>query len=1113
VSGIEFTADQLRAIDASQRHLDACVVAGPGSGKTTVLVEHFSELVAAGVDPLRILSITFTEKAAANMRQKLAKQFHDDAKLRASLERAWVSTVHGFCSRLLKENAVFAGIDPEFQIALQQDSWRLQQDSLAAAMGELFDQRPAAVRGLIRGLSSWEFEEALLSAYDAMRGAGMTVEDVGQIPAPPGTTLEEIADTLRALRADPLSGWNPKQRYAAGVIREGAERIVSAAEPLEILRAIESFSRNLPGCKRNTTGYHLVQRLQEQIKELPYTAITELYQQERALLLDIIRRFDRTYRERKREGGVLDFADLEEYAVRLLEENPETRERLRYQFDHILMDELQDTNGQQAKLLVLIRRPGRFYAVGDINQSIFGFRHADPEVFREYRNSVQQNGHRLIDLRDNFRSRPDILRAIATVADGVSGIEKHSLMAGRVFAEDRPVAVEVLSVTGPDGDEALRREARWVARRIVELVPESIDAVRPLADARGSSAPTNGDCQSAVFTFRDVAVLMRNTDVLDDFTRAFEEAGIPYVVNRGRGFYEAREVKDLVHLLGVIANPRDEISLAAVLRSPLVQVSDEALLSLRGRNANLGAALHHLDSQAEFDPEDYEKLIRFRDRLHMWRIRREHVTFDRLLYAALDDCGYQCDSAARGWPNIEKFLAQARQAATRMSLDEFVEDLHLARATPRPEPDAPPEDATDAVNVMTVHSAKGLEFPIVFVASLQKGVETSPPVVAFSREFGLGARWRNPAGGKEKEKDDLFQHAIRRERDDREKAEANRLLYVAMSRAEQHLVLSFSGAGKARKNWAETVCQKLGVDPEQPCDQIVTRQSPDGQAWKMRLLVTHQAPEQLARPRITSAADTVEYLAPPPVREQHDANATVTALAAFAKCPRQYYLGQYLGFEGRARKLEAADALPAGEFGTQVHALLAGAAVADADPKAVAMAEVFRQSPLGRRAAKATRLEREFDFLMAVEGLVLRGQVDLWFEEGGELVLVDYKTDAVSAVEAHQRAQDYAIQLRLYALAVERFTGRAPGRAWLHFLRPDIAIEIDLTPSLLDSPEQIVREFQHAQDQMEFPLREGEHCQACPFFRDLCPAMYNIHHEADAAVSGRSSLETRSHQG
>src|SRR5438067_11040007 len=169
MSEVSFTPRQLEAVDVSRRHVDACVVAGPGSGKTTVLVEYFRRLVAEGVDPLRILAITFTEKAAGNMRKRLAQAFHQDPKTRARMERAWVSTVHGFCTRLLKENAVFAGIDPDFRISDERQSWRLQQESIAAAMEEMFREHPAAIRALIRGLSSYEFEEAVLSAYDAMR--------------------------------------------------------------------------------------------------------------------------------------------------------------------------------------------------------------------------------------------------------------------------------------------------------------------------------------------------------------------------------------------------------------------------------------------------------------------------------------------------------------------------------------------------------------------------------------------------------------------------------------------------------------------------------------------------------------------------------------------------------------------------------------------------------------------------------------------------------------------------------------------------------------------------------------------------------------------------------
>jgi CRISPR/Cas system-associated exonuclease Cas4 (RecB family) len=309
-----------------------------------------------------------------------------------------------------------------------------------------------------------------------------------------------------------------------------------------------------------------------------------------------------------------------------------------------------------------------------------------------------------------------------------------------------------------------------------------------------------------------------------------------------------------------------------------------------------------------------------------------------------------------------------------------------------------------------------------------------------------------------------------------------------MTRAEQQLVLSFSGKPK---EWAKLVADKLNLPLDTNRDELLTRTAPDGREWKLRLLVTDNMPDVGHALRPVESEDTIELVSPPEVTEQQNSNATVTDLVAFANCPRQYYLGHYLGWEGRPRKLAEAEevgGLSAGELGTQVHELLAGRPVLEPDEEALRLAEVFRQSPLGRRLERAGRVEREFDYLMAIEDLVIRGQVDLWFEEEGELAIVDYKTDSVTAAEAHRRAQDYALQLRLYAMAVERFAGRAPDHAWLYFLRPNTVVEVDLTPSLLERPEQIVRDFEEAQSKLEFPLNEGERCHRCPFWRDLCPA-------------------------
>ena len=1069
------TSGQLAAVAVQENDRDTCVVAGPGSGKTTVLVEYFERLVAGGVNPLRILAITFTDKAANNMREKLARAFQDRADIRGRLERAYVSTVHGFCARLLKENAIFAGIDPEFYVMDEREAARLQRLAVDETLDATFAEQPERMRTLMRSLSAADTGSALLDAYDAIRAAGVGIGELERFPAPGGVLVADLVAAFERLRNEQPRSWRFEQLAHLDELREAGRRIAGAAHEGAgaLLRAVTSFDCKLNRLKRNNPTYELVRSIaKELLPELEYSLITEYYSAGRAAILELLARFDRSYRERKQQAGALDYDDLEEYAVRLLEENPDVQRRVRGQFDQVLMDEFQDTNGRQAKLLSLLRPADRFYAVGDINQSIYGFRHAEPEVFREYRDAVARDGKRLVELVENFRSRPEILHAVEAVVHGADGIESRPLVPGLSFPDKAEPSVEVLAALAEGIDAALEIEAQWVAGRILELEGRLQVHQRPAE-------------------FRDFAVLVRNSEVLAEFTRAFDDFGIPYLVNRGKGFYETREVVDLMHLLRVLVNPRDEISMAAVLRSPFVEASDEALFRLK-RLGNIGSAVERLtpDLLASFAPDDAAKLACWRDQLKRWRASRDYAGIDQLLLRAMDECGYECASGPRGTANIEKFLAQARAAGARQSLAEFVEEIELVRASQPREPDAPPEDSANAVKIMTVHSAKGLEFPVVFLAALHKGIESGPGGISFLPRVGLGARWKHPVNRGD-DKDDSFQHAIREDLKQREKEEGNRLFYVAMTRAEEHLVLSLSGNGKKAQNWAALLKESLGLDLETPGDQVVTITAPGGERVPVWVRCVDAPPARPAAREFTEETTLVQVIERPVLTEQHDSQANVTSIALFADCPRRYYLSRYLGFEGTPDAAEegaGGPGLSAGDLGSQVHALLAGGSVEPPDPEAVRLAEVFRRSALGRRAAKAAVVEREFDFLMEMEDLVLRGQIDLWFEDSGKTVLVDYKTDQVSAANAPARAERYALQLRLYALALERLNGRAPHEAYVYFLRPDVAVPIDLRLSLFDAPELIVREFREAQEASRFPLQEGEHCRTCPHFRRLCPA-------------------------
>src|ERR1039458_1106766 len=643
----------------------------------------------------------------------------------------------------------------------------------------------------------------------ATRGAGVEWGDLPPWAAPAAVDIPAAIEEVRNLRP---RDWKFDQLAYLHEAQDWVERIAAALPdgPEAILRAMRSFTCELRKLKRGNRAYDLLKSLKDDLlPELEYSTVAGYYAAERATIIELFARFDGLYRERKRQSGALDYDDLEECAVRLLEEHPEVRRRLQNQFDQVLMDEFQNTNGQQARLLELLRPPDRFYAVGDINQSIYGFRHAEPRVFRAYRDTVAQDGKRLVELVENFRSRPEILRAVEAVAAGAEGIEARPLAPGLPFPGKAEPSVEVLA---PGVAVAAGREASE-ARRLAPDLPfpgkaepsvEVLAAATPELEAQWVAAritEIEGQLQlrSRAAEFRDVAVLVRNSEVLPEFTRAFDDLGIPYLVNRGKGFYETREVVDLMHLLRVLTNPRDEISMAAVLRSPFVEASDEALLRLKGLG-NIGSAVERLapDMLSSFAPDDAEKLARFRDRLARWRATRDYTAIDQLLLRAMDECGYECPTGPRGAANIEKFLAQARAASARQTLAEFVEEIEILRESKPREPDAPPEDSANAVKIMTVHAAKGLEFPVVFLAAMHKGIDSKPGAISFSPRVGLGARWHHPLG--RDDKDDAFQHAIRQELKQREKEEGHRLLYVAMTRAEEHLVLSFSTNGKKPQN-------------------------------------------------------------------------------------------------------------------------------------------------------------------------------------------------------------------------------------------------------------------------------------------------------------------------
>ena len=1008
------TDSQRRAIEAFT-HGDVCVVAGPGSGKTTVLVERFRWLVSEkGIRPDEIAAITFTEKAAANMLERLVARAEPEH--RRAYQLAQISTIHAFCARLLREHALEAGLDPAFEV-----------------------------------MDAWEAEIQLRRSVAAVLDRGYLAE--------PQRVLEFLRDF-----------------YGSGAYAEGMELSSVHKEIADLYNAMREWGRR-PGDLTDDEGFSPLQR------------------RGRAWLIETLVQVEQNYREEKRAYGWLDFSDLQQETIDLIEASP----AVRFPFQAILVDEYQDTNHLQKRLIELIQeRAGegscRVFAVGDINQAIYGFRHADPEIFRDLRSKIERDKGMVIELGDNFRSRPEILKAVDVMFNrSDSGVERRQLKAAIEFPTKQAPCVDVIVARSERDGNAKDLEALLIAGRILELR-------RTLSIGKHKRAPR----------WKDFAILARSRSVIADIIPALRLAGIPYQLAAGSGFFDSPEVRDVLNFLRAARNPRNEVALAAYLRSAFAGVSADALFELKRRSGyrNLAATLTAIDPSRL---PDSETVLCAREQLEAFRNQRDSVPAHVLLARFMSETGFEAYLAeSEGGDlkvaNIRKLLSVMRRLSEHRGLrfDEIVSRLDELQqsALDEPEADLAQEDL-DAVSIMTMHAAKGLEFPVVILPSLQRPPPRGRKNTLYHPEWGVGARWA-PPGSDDAEEDPAYA-AIKRKYDQREKDETDRLLYVAMTRAEEHLVMSVSFPGNVRAaGWSKHVRAQFGVDFKNVTNSPEIH---DRKGLKIRSLVTSEAPSfappSASEPPPASVSQVI-LIDPARPAEQSDSAAAATSIAMFAECPRRYYLSRYLGFTS-ARGSEGlyfitdddpdpatereAPPLEATELGQRVHDILAGnPANADEDKDVLELVRRFQESDLGRRARQAPKVTREEGLLFGIDGRLIRGQIDLWFDDGTEQVLIDYKTNSLKPAEVASAARAYELQLQLYAIGVEQWKGRIPSRAVLHFLRPDVVVDVDLSEAALRRARQMTEQFFVAQSNIGFPLRVEQHCYRCPYYRGLCPA-------------------------
>ena len=1077
------------------------VEAAAGTGKTSALVERIVALLRAGAAELeRIVAVTFTEKAAGEMKLRVRGAIEaarrDESATReerrrleralGQLELARITTIHAFCGDLLHERPVEAGVDPRFGVAPEDESRRLLERAFEGWFEEVLrlpaGRLPEGVRRVLRRRARSAFQqgprEQLLGAVRSLAEHRDFRGPWRREPVERGAALAALLDELGSLGslaaiAEHPDSWLGKNlaELARAVteirLRQSVAADVDALEAdLRELARSRQIHWHWKGHPRKPFAPGLDAEIVRQRRDAAKADLDVLLERAdadlaaclHAELWPVVER----YEQAKQSAGKLDFLDLLLRARTLLAGNPAVLAHYRTRFTHFFVDEFQDTDPLQAEILTLLAdgEPGRLFVVGDPKQSIYRFRRADLGVYRAVRERLAESGARVLQLTTSFRSVPSLQEAVNVSFEAVLP-EYVPLAPHRTEADPELGVRSLVSLPVPDPHGRFGGMVEW---KIRESYPDAVGGfVEWLLRESGWTVEEEGEDGKPTrvpVAARHVCLLLRrfkrfSDDVTRPYVRALEARRIPHVLVGGRSFHEREEVLALRNALCAIEWPEDELRVFATLRGPLFALGDDALLGWRYRVAQLTgqdglARLHplrplepHERAGLDADERAVQDALDLLAGLH--RLRNERPVAETL--AALLGA-VRAHAGLAIWPTGEQALANALRMgdlARRFerggaaSFRAFVE--HVESEAERGEAqDAPVvEEGTEGVRIMTVHRAKGLEFPVVMLVdpTCNATQERASRHVDPEREL-----WAEPLCGCAPL--DLLDAQAEELARDRE--ESDRLAYVAATRARDLLVLPVAIGDEPgppeilRGTWLEPL-HGVAYRPEHrfALDRLRLEVREDVGLRQQRILQAdasgavaeagERAHAEWAEARERALAAGSE----PSLRVE-----TVTAASDAPAVPGV----QQIPVETLETAV-ARDARPGGKrFGTLVHVVLERVPL-DADEEAVAARVAVHARSLGapaderdaaaeavvgalahpvlERARAAADRRREVPVVLRTgERALVEGVVDLAFREEATWIVVDFKTDREIAADAVGR---YENQVRLYAEAIARATG------------------------------------------------------------------------------------------
>ncbi len=840
------------------------VTAGAGSGKTLALVGRYLHLLEQGYPLRSILAVTFTEKAAREMRGRIRKALartssdelaakhtkanHDvlSAQNRYggfNIDSARIGTIHSLCAEILRTHPAEAGLDPAFGMledglsaALQAEAidaalaWAVSDPGVAALFG---DFKEGDLRKILGTLLSRRLDVSLLPILGEGSGVMGVFESslsnylAANLDSPAWTNaLADLVvcraavpdDKLELARQSVLACWDEVQsERAAG----DWDAVLSSLTALRKAISTQGKKDNWADIETPRAAMsELRQVYDENLKFLAEKSRFSLDEKIATHLPAIQQLFEQVlaeYQRRKDERQALDFDDLEELTACLLAENSAVRARLQSGLRAVLVDEFQDTNDRQRQIVYALtgfnqqsafenRKSVDLFIVGDSKQSIYRFRNADVTVFRQVQADIQAAGGAKIDLDLTFRAHKELLESLNPLLAPVLGesddpsrpyaVPFSPLRAYRqspVRQEIQPPFIEFHLGLGENAEEGRTAAAQALAHRLHQLHADE------------------------GFGWGEMALLFRSSTAFAVYENAFEQAGIPFVTVAGRGFYDRPEIRDLLNILVAVADPADDLALVGLLRSPAFALTDAEIYQLKFAEPSTDRAENKKENLwmnlRESPAPHHQRAASILDELRTLAGRAPVAT---VLKRLLDLTSYRAILASAPNPNtpgagggrilrnVEKLLADAHRSRL-VNLSDFLAYIQTLRDVGLREGEAPVDaSASGAVQLMTVHKAKGLEFPLTVIAD------------AAYEHRGAGGKVQLAANGLllDLKDDDLhptaWQLASRLE-DDHEEAEGARLLYVAATRAKEKLLVS--GHVKRKKDGSLTLAGWLGKFP------------------------------------------------------------------------------------------------------------------------------------------------------------------------------------------------------------------------------------------------------------------------------------------------------------